>query len=69
MAILKAEEEFFDRIWYDRKLVLQDNVKRGRETIDPEIKKGTLAAMKRVEASTAARRLSATTIKATSSGA
>ena len=49
-AILKAEEEFFDRIWYDRKLVLQDNVKRGRETIDPEIKKGMLAAMKRVEA-------------------
>jgi hypothetical protein len=49
-AILKAEEEFMDRIWYDRKLMLQDNVKRGRETIDPEIKKGMLAAMKRVEA-------------------
>ncbi len=48
--ILKAEGEFFDRIWYDRKLVLQHNVRSGEETIDPEIKKGMLAAMKRVEA-------------------
>jgi hypothetical protein len=28
--ILKAEEEFFDRIWYDRKLVLIHAIKEGR---------------------------------------
>ncbi len=47
--ILKAEEEFFDRIWYDRKLVLQQRLKAGSESIKPEIKKGMLAAMKKVE--------------------
>lgn len=48
-AILKAEEELFDVIWYDRKLVLIRNLKEGRETITPEIKKGMYAAMRRVE--------------------
>jgi hypothetical protein len=49
-AILKAEEEFFDVIWYDRKLVLQQKLKEGSETITPEIKRGMLAAMRRAEA-------------------
>lgn len=49
--ILEAEGEFFDRIWYDRKLVLQANIKEGLEKESPpEIKKGMLAAMKRIEA-------------------
>ena len=48
--ILKAEQEFNDVIWYDRKLLLQQNLKAGKETISPEIKKGMLAAMRRAEA-------------------
>ena len=48
--IVKAEEEFFDRIWYDRKLVYQMNVKEGKEKApSPEIKRGMLVAMKKVE--------------------
>jgi len=48
--ILKAEEEFCDVIWYDRKLMLQRKLKEGTETIDPEIKKGMLASMRKAEA-------------------
>jgi hypothetical protein len=49
--ILKAEEEFCDRIWYDRKLVMLANIKEGLEKYPPaDIKKGMFASMKRVEA-------------------
>lgn len=48
--ICKADEEILNRIWYDRELILQQNLKIGKKTIDLEIKKGMLAAMKRVEA-------------------
>jgi hypothetical protein len=48
-AILKAENEFMDVIWYDRKLVLLQNLKKRTETIDPEIRKGMLAAMRATE--------------------
>lgn len=48
-AIREAESEFMDVIWYDRKLVLQNNLKEGSETIDPEIEKGMLSAMRSVE--------------------
>jgi hypothetical protein len=49
--ILGTEEEFFDRIWYDRKLLLIGLLKQGRaEPLKPDIKKGMLAAMKRIEA-------------------
>lgn len=48
-TILKAEREFMDVIWYDRKLVLQQNLKEGIETIDPKIKKRMLAAMRATE--------------------
>jgi hypothetical protein len=48
-AILEAEQEFFDVIWYDRKLVLLQNIKEGTETNTPEIHKAMLAAMRRVE--------------------
>jgi hypothetical protein len=48
-AILAAEEEFFDVIWYDRKLVLQQKVAEGEETIDPAIEAGMLKAVKVLE--------------------
>lgn len=48
-AIFEAQEEFFDVIWYDRKLVLLQNMKEGTETTTPGIHEGMLAAMRRVE--------------------
>lgn len=42
----KAEKEFWDRVWYYRKLVMFENIKVGKETIDPEILKGCKASMK-----------------------
>jgi hypothetical protein len=48
-AILEAEREFFDVIWYDRKLVLLQNMKEGTETNAPKIHKAMLSAMQRVE--------------------
>jgi hypothetical protein len=48
-AILKAENEFMDVIWYDRKLLLQQRLKEGTATIDPDIEKGMLSAMHAVE--------------------
>jgi hypothetical protein len=58
-SILEAEGEFFDVIWYDRKLVLQQNLKQGTETIHPNVKNTMLAAMRKIEKNTA-RRNSAT---------
>ena len=48
-AILAAEEELFDVIWYDRKLVLLQNIKEGKEMNTPEVQKMMLAAMRKVE--------------------
>jgi hypothetical protein len=48
-SILAAAEEFGDVIWYDRKLVLLENLKSGSETIDSDIYEGMLRAMKRTE--------------------
>jgi hypothetical protein len=48
-AILEAEREFMDVIWYDRKLVLLQSIKSGAEKIDPKIYKGMLAAMRAAE--------------------
>jgi hypothetical protein len=48
-AILAAEEELFDVVWYDRKLVLLQNIKEGKEKNTPEIQKMMLAAMRKVE--------------------
>jgi hypothetical protein len=47
--IFVAEQEFMDVIWYDRKLVLQQRLKQGAESIDPEIERGILAAMRAAE--------------------
>jgi hypothetical protein len=48
-AILEAEREFFDVVWYDRKLVLLENIKEGPETNTPEVHKKMVAAMRTVE--------------------
>ncbi|MGO7360988.1 DUF4062 domain-containing protein [Rhizobium leguminosarum] len=48
-SILAAEQEFFDRIWYDRKRVFIDRIKDGEETVGPEIEKGMRQAMRAVE--------------------
>jgi len=49
-TILGAEKEFFDRIWYDRKLVLIANIEEGKERPNAsEIQRTMRAAMKRVE--------------------
>ncbi len=48
--ILQAETEFCDRIWYDRKLVMLDEIQKGLETEPPPgIMKGMFAAMKLAE--------------------
>jgi hypothetical protein len=48
-SILEAEQEFMDVIWYDRKLVLLQNLREGTERIDPEIHNGMLASMRKLE--------------------
>jgi hypothetical protein len=48
-SLIEAATEFEERIWYDRKLVLQQRVAAGEDTIDAEIEKGMLKAMRRVE--------------------
>ena len=47
--ILKAENEFMETIWYDRKRVLQQKVRTGAEKIDPKTMKLMLASMRRME--------------------
>jgi len=42
----KAEGEFFDRVWYYRKIVMFENIKARTETIDPAILKSVRASMK-----------------------
>lgn len=34
--ILRAEEEFFDRVWYNRKLVMLEAIRDGREGMPSE---------------------------------
>jgi hypothetical protein len=48
-AILEAEGEFMDVIWYDRKLVLLQRLKEEAETIDPKIQKRMLASVRALE--------------------
>jgi hypothetical protein len=47
--IIRAEEEFFDKIWYDRSLLHELNDKERKLTIDPDLAKTVLAARARVE--------------------
>lgn len=46
--ISAAEEEFFDKIWFDRHLGLQYRVEKGQTTVTPEIWEGALASARRV---------------------
>lgn len=48
-AILAAEQEFMEVIWYDRKLVLLQKVKEGAETVTPQIKKMMLDHVRALE--------------------
>jgi hypothetical protein len=48
-SIIRAATEYEEIIWYDRKLILQQRVATGETTIDPEIEKGMLKGMRRVE--------------------
>lgn len=49
--ILQAEEEFFDRVWYNRKLVMLEAIRLGRTDMPPEhIMDGMEKHMRTVEA-------------------
>lgn len=49
--ILEAEEEFFDRVWYNRKLVMLERIQRGDEDMpDEDLMDTVTAAMRKVEA-------------------
>lgn len=50
-AILKAEEEFFDRVWYNRKLVMLEAIRDGCEAMPPEdLMEKVTEAMRKCEA-------------------
>ena len=48
-TILITEEEFFDKVWYDRHQMLRHLERIGKTKTDPEIWKGALKAAKKVE--------------------
>ena len=48
--IVEAEEEYFSKVWYGRHELLEEAVKSGRSSVDPEIWKGALKSAKRVKA-------------------
>ena len=47
--ILEAEEEYFDKIWYNRHLSLTREIELGLSTVDDEIWRRALEARKRIE--------------------
>ena len=47
--VLEAEEEYFDKIWYNRHFCLARNVELGLTTIDDEIWNTALKTRKRIE--------------------
>ncbi|MFJ2827420.1 PIN domain-containing protein [Streptomyces sp. NPDC087263] len=48
--ILKAENEYFEKVWYIRKLILQEKVEDGRhEPLSPELEEQMNAAMRDIE--------------------
>ena len=47
--ILDAEEEFFNRVWYDRHLMAMSSHERGDKAIPPDILKGALKAAERAK--------------------
>lgn len=49
--ISAAEQEFFDRVWYNRKLVMLDRIRSGREEMpDESIMDGMTAGMRKIKA-------------------
>lgn len=46
--IAEAAEEFVEKIWFDRHLLLQYKVENGIETVDPKIWKGALKAAEKM---------------------
>ncbi|MET3349055.1 UNVERIFIED_ORG: hypothetical protein ABID57_000724 [Arthrobacter sp. UYEF1] len=49
-VIEEAEEEFFDRIWYERKLVMREAIQAGEEDMPPRhIMRGMLLAVTDVQ--------------------
>jgi hypothetical protein len=48
--ILEAEQEFFDKIWYVRKLILEEKIEAGEhEPLPPEIAERARASMRAIE--------------------
>lgn len=47
--IIRAEEEFSDKVWYGRHKVLEAMVKSGRKKVDSKIWQGALKAAKKLE--------------------
>lgn len=46
--IIDAEEEFFEKIWFDRHMGLRYRVEHGKTTVDPEIWKGALSSAQKM---------------------
>jgi Restriction endonuclease len=47
--ILQAEHKFMMRVWYERKLVLEEKLAEGTETIRPDILEGMRRGMRKLE--------------------
>lgn len=47
--IIKAIDELFDKVWYDRHQLLKDRVMSKKKTIDPKIWEGALRSAQKVE--------------------
>jgi hypothetical protein len=47
--IVAAEQEFHDRVWYERKLMIEARIAEGRETLSPEVLNLMRDAMRQVE--------------------
>ena len=50
LEISNAEHEFMMRVWYERKLVLEEKLAEGTETIRPDILEGMRRGMREMEA-------------------
>jgi len=47
--MLQAEHKFMMRVWYERKLVLEEKLAEGTETIRPDILEGMRRGMRKLE--------------------
>ena len=67
-AIMDAEQEMFDRIWYDRHQLFRHKVSHGQENTSPGVMKIARAAARKLEAKYGKRNLRRTAITIRSSG-